>query len=133
MIIEEGIMKKLMTFISILALSGVAVAQDGFGPKQEGKPYHKGGFYDSAAVVKTVKEALNSADKTPIIIEGYMTKQIDDDEFIFRDVTGSEVQIDVSHRAWKGQTIQPTDKITIQGHVDKEWNKIEIDVRDITK
>ncbi|HDR1021782.1 TPA: YgiW/YdeI family stress tolerance OB fold protein [Pasteurella multocida] len=129
-------MKKLMTFASLLAVSGLAVAQGGFNPNNkapEMKHNPKGGFYDSAAVVKTVKDALNSTDKTPVLIEGYILKQVDDDEFIFRDVAGKEVQIDVSDRAWNGQTVHPSDKITIQGHVDKEWNRTEIDVKHITK
>ncbi|MXN88155.1 YgiW/YdeI family stress tolerance OB fold protein [Pasteurella canis] len=125
-------MKKLIALMSVLAVSSAAVAQGGFAPKHDGKQ-SKGGFYDSASVVKTVKDALNSADKTPVIIEGYIVKQIDDDEFVFRDVAGNEIQLDVSNRAWRGQTIQPTDKISIQGYVDKEWNRTEIDVKDISK
>ncbi|GJJ80461.1 NirD/YgiW/YdeI family stress tolerance protein [Pasteurella canis] len=125
-------MKKLIALMSVLAVSSAAVAQGGFAPKHDGKQ-GKGGFYDSASVVKTVKDALNSADKTPVIIEGYIVKQIDDDEFVFRDVAGNEIQLDVSNRAWRGQTIQPTDKISIQGYVDKEWNRTEIDVKDISK
>ncbi|MDO5055390.1 YgiW/YdeI family stress tolerance OB fold protein [Pasteurella oralis] len=125
-------MKKLIALVSVLAVSSAAVAQGGFAPKHDGKQ-GRGGFYDGSTVVKTAKEALNSADKTPVTIEGHIIKQIDDDEFVFRDIAGTEVQIDVSKRAWRGQTIQPTDKITIQGYVDKEWNRTEIDVKNISK
>ena len=82
--------------------------------------------------MKTVAAALKASDDTPVIIEGKIVKQIDKDEFIFRDSTG-EIEIDVSKRAWNGQTISPADTIQIRGKVDTEWNKTEIDVKQIIK
>ncbi|WP_038927877.1 NirD/YgiW/YdeI family stress tolerance protein, partial [Yersinia pestis] len=34
---------------------------------------------------------------------------------------------------WRGQTITPQDKVQIEGKVDKDWNSVEIDVKNITK
>lgn len=129
-------MKKVILFTSIFALSTVAVAKGGFhngsqngGFKGERAPQ---GFVDESLAVKSVSAALNAKDDTPVILTGSIVKQIDKDDFIFKDSTG-EIQIDVNKRAWKGQTITPKDTIEIRGKVDKEWSKTEIDVRHVTK
>ena len=66
------------------------------------------------------------------MIEGNIVKQLDDDEFLFKDSTG-EIKIEVSKKAWNGQDIKPEDTIQIRGKVDNEWNKTEIDVKQIIK
>lgn len=127
-------MKKIIALASILAFSSVAVAKGGFhdGTNQAQKPATQQGFYDESLVVKTAKDALAANDDTPVALEGYIVKQIDKDEFIFKDATG-EIQIDVNKRAWKGQTITPQDKIEIRGKVDKEWSQTEVDVKEVFK
>ena len=54
-------------------------------------------------------------------------------DFLFKDASGKEIQIEVSKKAWNGQTIAPQDNIQIIGKVDKEWNKTDIDVKQIIK
>lgn len=127
-------MKKLLVLTSLLALSTVSMAKGGFqdGNHHQGNQRTEQGFVDESALVKSVKDALNAKDKAPVVLVGSIVKQIDDDEFLFKDSTG-EIEIDVSKRAWAGQTITPQDIIEIRGKVDKEWNKTEIDVKKITK
>ncbi len=102
------------------------------GGYHDGKGQIQQGFFDESLAVKTVADALKASDDTPALLEGQIVKQIDKDEFIFKDATG-EIQIDVSKRAWNGQTITPQDTIQIRGKVDNEWNKTEINVKQITK
>lgn len=90
------------------------------------------GFFDESQATKTVADALKDNDNSFAILEGKIVKQIDDDEFIFQDVTG-EIEIDVSKRAWNGQNVGPQDTVQIRGKVDKEWNKTEIEVKQIIK
>ncbi|MGC6359894.1 YgiW/YdeI family stress tolerance OB fold protein [Bisgaard Taxon 45] len=125
-------MKKLIAFTSLLAMSGMAIAQGGFQNNSNNSNNTGGGFAGNASIT-SVKAALDAKDDMPVSIEGHIVKQIDGDEFIFRDVAGTEIRIDVSDRAWNGQTIQPNDLIIIQGKVDKEWNKTDIDVKNIIK
>lgn len=127
-------MKKVMLITSILAVSTVAMAKGGF---QDGNQPHKHdnvqqGFVDESLAVKTVSDALNAKDDTPVILVGTIVKQTDKNEFLFKDSTG-EVQIEVKKRAWQDQTITPQDTIEIRGKVDKEWSGVEIEVRQITK
>ena len=129
-------MKKALILTTLLAVSTVTVAKDGerhHGGFNDGTQRSQTqGFFDESAAVKTVAAALKASDDTPAIIEGKIIKQIDKDEFIFKDSTG-EIVIDVSKRAWNGQTISPADTIQIRGKVDTEWNKTEIDVKQVIK
>lgn len=128
--------KHIMTVTTLLAFSSLAVAKGGF---QDGNaPAHKKGerpqqgFVDESLAIKNVSEALKAEDNAPVILVGSIVKQLDHDEFLFKDSTG-EVEIEVKKRAWNNQTITPQDTIEIRGKVDKEWAKTEIDVRQIIK
>ena len=128
-------MKKVIALTTLLVLSSAAIAQGGFQDSNNPRPQKnktQQGFFDENSAVKTVKDALEAKDNTFVILEGNIVKQIDNDEFMFRDASG-EVKIDVSKRACNGQTITPQDNIQIRGKVDKEWNKTEIDVKQIIK
>lgn len=133
---ENLFMKKALILTTLLAVSTVTVAKDGerhHGGFNGGNQYSQTqGFFDESTAVKTVAEALKASDDTPAILEGQILKQVGKSEFIFKDSTG-EIQIDVSRRAWNGQTISPQDTIQIRGKVDKEWNEIEVDVKQIIR
>ncbi|AWI50695.1 TIGR00156 family protein [Actinobacillus porcitonsillarum] len=122
-------MKKLLVLTSLFAFSAATMA-NGFNDGKNHSPSQ--GFFDENIAVKTVNDALKASDKTPAMIEGNIVKQLDDDEFLFKDSTG-EIKIEVSKKAWNGQDIKPEDTIQIRGKVDNEWNKTEIDVKQIIK
>lgn len=107
-------MKKLFTLASLLALSSAAVAGFQGNNTQQG-----GGFTSQGTMVSTVAQALEANDHAPAKLTGSITRQIDDDEFMFRDSTG-EIKIDVDDNAWQGQNVGVNDKITLYGQVDKE-------------
>ena len=50
----------------------------------------------------------------------------------YNDATGT-VNVDIDHKRWNGVTVTPQDVVEIQGEVDKDWNSVEIDVKQITK
>lgn len=124
-------MKKLM-MLGLLTVSTFSMAQGGFQANNQGTPSAQQGFVDTSATVKSVREALNAREHTPVILVGSIVRQIDDNEFLFKDSTG-EVEIDVSEYAWNGQSITPQDTVEIHGFLDKEWNKTEIEVQNIIK
>lgn len=105
--------------------------------KLDGKRGEKGKdfmppFFDESKAVKSVKDIQAASDKSFVMIEGKITKQVGKKDFIFQDATG-EVEIEVSRRAWQGQTISPNDTVEIRGKIDKEWNKTEVEVKQIIK
>lgn len=98
-------MKKLLSLATLLAISSSAVA--GFN----------GG---TDAPKSTVAQALKSKqDDAPIQLTGKIVRQIDNDEFMFRDATG-EIKIEVEDNAWQGANVTQNDTITIFGKIDYE-------------
>lgn len=99
-------MKKLLSLTLLLTISSTAVA--GFSGSNGDSPK------------STVAQALKvKKDDTPIQLTGKIIRQIDNDEFIFRDATG-EIKIDVEDEAWQGLNVSPNETITIFGKVDHE-------------
>ncbi|MCT8762564.1 NirD/YgiW/YdeI family stress tolerance protein [Glaesserella parasuis] len=132
-------MKKAIILTTLLAVSTVSMAKgdsdrDRHGGYHDGKArtHQSQDFFDESLAVKSVADALKATDDTPVLLEGQIVKQIDKGEFIFKDKTG-EIEIDVSKRAWNGLNIGPQDTIQIRGKVDKDWNKVQVDVKQITK
>nr|WP_285239473.1 NirD/YgiW/YdeI family stress tolerance protein [Escherichia coli] len=37
--------------------------------------------------------------------------------------------MDIDDKRWLGQNATPTNKVRIEGEVDKDWNSVEIDVK----
>ena len=54
------------------------------------------------------------------------------DRYTFRDESGTVV-VEIDHKRWNGVTVGPQDTVEIQGEVDKDWNSVEIDVKQIRK
>lgn len=100
-------MKKLLSLVTLLAVSSTAVA--GFN-----------GGNTNASPKTTVAKALKiKQDNTPVQITGKILRQVDNDEFIFGDSTG-QIKIDVDDQAWQGLNVSPNETITIFGNVDHE-------------
>ena len=127
-------MKKLLT-VAAIALSSVAVYNTAIaqGFNDGNNQVTQQGFVDESVIVKTVADALNANDNTPVRLDGQIVKQIGKKDFLFKDASGKEIQIEVNKKAWNGETIAPQDNIQIIGKVDKEWNKTEVDVKQIIK
>ena len=86
---------------------------------------------NSKANVISVKQALKSSNKTPVVLEGYIARQVDDDEFYFKDST-SQVLIDIDDKIimqFSNAQITPDTLIRIYGTVDKEiMEETKVDV-----
>lgn len=119
-------MQKLFALTSLFVATA---ALAGFTDNQQ-----RGGFSDTAQPkIISVQAALKAADDTPVALRGKIIRQLDKDEFIFRDASG-EIKIEVENEAWNGQNITPNDEITIQGKVDTNGLKAsEIEVYKIQK
>lgn len=122
-------MKKVLVLTTLLSLSAASMANF------ESSAAQQGGFSGEGAKTAptSVAQALEAWDDTPVTLTGYITKQVDHDEFYFKDASG-EIKIEVEDYAWNGQNVTPKDKITIEGKVDKnDWGKSTIDVYSIKK
>lgn len=131
-------MKKTAALVAIMALTSAplfAAQTGGFvdpnAPVQT-QPMQQGGFIGPMGNKTTVKQAKTYSDDTWVTLTGKIEQRIGGDHYIFRDATDS-INVDIDHKRWQGLTVTPQDTVVIQGEVDKDWNSVEIDVKQISK
>ncbi|HCM3803378.1 TPA: YgiW/YdeI family stress tolerance OB fold protein [Klebsiella variicola subsp. variicola] len=132
-------MKKIAAMTAIVALVSMpvlAAEQGGFtGPSsttQASSTAQAGGFTGPSGAVTTVANAKSLRDDTWVTLRGKITERISDDLYKFQDASGV-INVDIDHKRWNGVTVGPQDTVEIQGEVDKDWNSVEIDVKQIRK
>ena len=119
-------MKKFAAVIAVMALCSapvMAAEQGGFsGPSATQS--QAGGFQGPNGSVTTVESAKSLRDDTWVTLRGNL--------YVFKDASGT-INVDIDHKRWNGVTVTPKDTVEIQGEVDKDWNSVEIDVKQIRK
>ena len=127
-------MKTLAAMVAVMALCSApvfAAQQGGFsGPTTTQS--QNGGFTGPNGSSTTVESAKSLRDDTWVTLRGNIVERISDDLYLFKDATGT-VNVDIDHKRWNGVTVGPQDTVEIQGEVDKDWNSVEIDVKQIRK
>ena len=108
-------MKKFAAVIAVMALCSAPV----MAAEQGGS-------------VTTVESAKSLRDDTWVTLRGNIVERISDDLYVFKDASGT-INVDIDHKRWNGVTVTPKDTVEIQGEVDKDWNSVEIDVKQIRK
>lgn len=128
-------MKKL-TLAALIALCSTPVLaqQGGFdGPgSQNVQQTQQGGFSGPSASLTTVDKVKSMSDDAWVMLQGNIEQRVGDDTYTFRDATGT-LTVEIDHKRWNGQTITPKDKVQLEGKVDKEWSKLEVDVKNLKK
>lgn len=91
-----------------------------------------GGFAGLGTGNTTVAQAKKLPDDTWVTLRGNIERRIGKDDYIFRDTSGT-ITVDIDKKRWDGQMVTVKDTVEIQGEVDKGWNAVEIDVKQISK
>ncbi|GKV82192.1 YgiW/YdeI family stress tolerance OB fold protein [Pectobacterium versatile] len=130
-------MKKAAALLAITALVSAPVfaAQSGGGfvnPETPAVGTHQGGFIDQQSSLTTVDKAKDLRDDSWVTLSGNIEKRIGDENYLFRDATGT-MEVEIDHKRWNGQMVSPSDKVEIQGELDKDFNSVELDVKQIRK
>lgn len=127
-------MKKLAAMVAVMALCSAPVlaAQQGGFSGPTATQSQAGGFVGPNGSSTTVESAKSMRDDTWVTLRGNIVERISDDLYLFKDASGT-VNVDIDHKRWNGLTVTPQDVVEIQGEVDKDWNSVEIDVKQITK
>lgn len=129
-------MKKTAALLAITALVSMPVlaAQTGgfVDPNAPTAQVQKGGFSGPNGTVATVKQAQDMKDDAWVTMCGNIEKRIGDEDYQFRDATGT-MKVEIDHKRWEGQTISPKDNVELQGKIDKDFNSVELDVKQIRK
>ncbi|AIL32327.1 YgiW/YdeI family stress tolerance OB fold protein [Basilea psittacipulmonis] len=135
-------MKKL-SILTALVLATAAVnahAQETFGDVPTTKTHksakhhqkHQGGFVDPKAPINKVSESSQWQDDQRIVLVGHIVKQVNKEDYIFRDDSG-ELQVEIERKAWKGTQVTPEDKVKLFAKVDKSDKKFEVEVKRVVK
>lgn len=128
-------MKKLAAMVAVMALCSapvLAAQQGGFSGPTTTTQSQSGGFVGPNGSSTTVASAKSLRDDAWVTLRGNIVERISDDLYVFKDATGT-VNVDIDHKRWNGVTVTPQDVVEIQGEVDKDWNSVEIDVKQISK
>ncbi|KAB8312740.1 YgiW/YdeI family stress tolerance OB fold protein [Erwinia endophytica] len=129
-------MKKNAALLAIVALVSTPVFATHIGgfidPNAPTTSTQKGGFVNPNGALTTVKQAQNMADNAWVTMHGNIEKRVGDDDYLFRDASGV-MKVEIDHKRWEGQTVAPADKVEIQGKLDKNYNSVELDVKQIRK
>ena len=129
-------MKKTAAILAITALVSMPVlaAQTGgfVDPNAPSAVVQKEGFSGPNGTVATVKQAQDMKDDAWVTMRGTIEKRVGDEDYTFRDATGT-MTVEIDHKRWDGQTITPADKVELQGKLDKDFNSLELDVKQIKK
>ena len=129
-------MKKTAALLAITALVSMPVlaAQSGgfVDPNAPTAQVQKGGFSGPNGTVATVKQAQDMKDDAWVTMRGNIEKRIGDEDYQFRDATAT-MKVEIDHKRWEGQTISPKDNVELQGKIDKDFNSVELDVKQIRK
>ena len=80
----------------------------------------------------TVAEALNLRDDAPVILRGRIERSLGNERYTFTDETGS-ITVEIERRVWGNLSIGPNDLVEISGEIDREWNRIEVEVDTIRR
>lgn len=128
-----------LNYLSIIALAAVVLlsfqqaghaAQGGFSDPAAASA--RGGFSGPGPEVTTVKEASSMRDDARVMLRGNIIQHLGGDDYLFKDATGT-ITVDIDDKRWRGQEVTPKDTVEIYGEVDRDFTKVEIDVKSITK
>nr|WP_277753596.1 NirD/YgiW/YdeI family stress tolerance protein [Rosenbergiella epipactidis] len=127
---KEIDVKKLLVISLLTSLSLPVFAQQaGFtGPGSEGQ--QQGGF-NGPHKTFTVAQSKTLQDDAKVTLQGKITKKISHEHYEFMDSTGTVV-VEIDDHKWMGQSVSPNDTVRLEGEVDKDANKIDIDVKKVT-
>ena len=81
-----------------------------------------------AQPVTTVAAAKDAADDTPVVLEGYVTKKINnDDKYEFKDNNGT-ITVEIDNEDLPATPFNEKTKVKITGEVEKHLMSREVDV-----
>lgn len=123
-------MKHTLLAIIFASLSFSAFAQQSGFIAPESQTQSQGGFKGPTPSQTTVAQAKTLRDDAYVVLEGNIVRQLGHELYEFRDSSGS-ISVDIDDKRWMGQSVSPTDKVRIEGEVDKDWNSVEIDVKNV--
>ena len=121
-------MKKFwFLLLSATLLSTAAYAKHDGGCKAG---YMGGGFLDTSSQPMSIADVLKQPKDTYVTLHGHIVKQLSKDTYNFTDGKDN-IPVEIDNKYWRGQTVSPSDKLSIGGEVDHEDGNIIVDVKSL--
>lgn len=89
-------------------------------------------FGDKSSTNMTISQVKSQYDDALVTFTGKIIKQIDGEDYLVADSTGS-IQVEIDNHIWRGLNVTPNDTIRIHGKVDKETFSTQVDAFSIEK
>lgn len=123
-----------LALVLAFSLNAEARPDSGFtGPgTTAGSTMQQGGFSGPGPALSSVQNAKSMADDSWVTLKGHILQYNGDKRYTFQDATGS-IQVKIGHKAWRGLNVGPNDLVELHGEVDKDWNDLHIDVKQVLK
>nr|WP_154325413.1 YgiW/YdeI family stress tolerance OB fold protein [Pantoea sp. 201603H] len=121
--------KALFILLAGIASCNANARESGFVSHQDER-YTQGGFSGPAPSQTTAARAKTLPDDAWVVLEGELISQTGHELYAFRDSSGT-VTVDIDDKRWMGQNAAHGDAVHVEGEVDRDWNRIEIDVKNI--
>ncbi len=87
------------------------------------------GFIKDTPSVMNVADVKEMSDDVPVLLQGHIIQQLDDENYLFKDET-DEIVVEIDKKAWNKVDVRSSDIIQLKGTVDKDFSediKIEVD------
>ncbi len=75
----------------------------------------------------TVQAVAAAGDDLPVVLEGYLVRELRPEHYVFKDATG-EIEVEIDQEDFGGIAITPEIKVRIRGEVDRNFGSTTIDV-----
>lgn len=72
-------------------------------------------------------DVATAGDKTPVRLEGWLSRQLDDEHYEFRDDSGT-VRVEIERERLPAAKITPQTRLRLSGEVDRDWMRREVEV-----
>jgi len=92
----------------------------------------QGGYTGPGANITTVEEALKLRDDSPVTLRGKIERFLGNEKYLFSDITGS-ITIEIDNDIWRNITVNENDPVEIQGEIDRNFRRVEVEVQRIRK
>lgn len=82
---------------------------------------------ESFSYLVTVNSVYDLEDDETVVLEGYLLRKIQKNQYVFKDQTG-EIDVLISNQLLRNIKVKPDTLIRVQGEIDRDWFSIIVEV-----
>lgn len=86
------------------------------------------GFIETSPKLTAISTVKEMEDSHWVIMEGFIEKRIDKDDYLFKDGK-NEVVVEIDEELWQGRDVGPETRIRIYGEVNQTQQEVKVEAR----